>query len=189
MKKFLQPIACAYCKTVFQPKNSTAKYCSMPCRNADIKKPPISKECPACKSTFQTRWQKQVCCSQTCARAHDSARLGNGNWKGGRNKINTGYWKVLAKDHPAADKNGYVLEHRIVLEKQMGRYLHDRERVHHKNGVRDDNRLENLELWLVPNSKDPAGQRMKDLMNEFLTQPEIADRALIEAAFRRIFKL
>lgn len=146
--------------------------------------------CPVCSTEFfQRKDGRPKTCSRSCARKLDAQRNGPSNWKGGRNKINSGYWKVLVKDHPAADKNGYVLEHRVVMEKQLGRYLLDRERVHHKNGKRDDNRPENLELWLVPSRKDPAGQRMEDLMNEFLTQPEIADRASIEVAFRRIFKL
>jgi len=70
----------------------------------------------------------------------------NQNWKGGRYKAN-GYVFVLRPDHPHANRQGYVREHRLVMEKALKRFLSPKEIVHHKNNVRDDNRLENLELF------------------------------------------
>lgn len=53
-------------------------------------------------------------------------------------------------------------EHRIVMEDVLGRKVAARERIHHKNGVRNDNRPENLELWTLDH-KDPPGVRAKDI--------------------------
>lgn len=68
------------------------------------------------------------------------------NWKGGTTHHADGYVYVMVPGHPFADKDGYVLEHRLVMEQQLGRYLTSSELVHHKNEVKDDNRPENLEL-------------------------------------------
>lgn len=72
----------------------------------------------------------------------------NPNWKGGRVRSKWGYILIVCPDHPYASKRDhYVREHRLVMEKEIGRYLLPEERVHHKNGKRDDNRVENLELY------------------------------------------
>lgn len=65
------------------------------------------------------------------------------HWKGGRKKTRRGYVQVWLPDSPMAAK-GYVLEHRLVVARALGRPLKDDEVVHHINHVRDDNRPENL---------------------------------------------
>lgn len=63
-------------------------------------------------------------------------------------------------------RNGQQLrEHRIVMEEILGRPLRLFEHVHHKNGVKTDNRPENLELWVAPTKgRQPFGQRVEDLL-------------------------
>jgi hypothetical protein len=84
-------------------------------------------------------------CSVAC---QHQAYKGSGNpkWRGGKIPQVSGYIYAYAPDHPHATQDGYVMEHRLVIEAAIGRYLTPDEQVHHRNHVRDDNRLENLEL-------------------------------------------
>lgn len=66
----------------------------------------------------------------------------------GKYTTNTGYVFIYSPDHPfAIQRKRYVFEHRLVMEKHLGRYLKPEEQVHHINEVRNDNRIENLKLF------------------------------------------
>jgi hypothetical protein len=67
-------------------------------------------------------------------------------WHNGKSHTELGYILISKHDHPFAKKNGYVLEQRLVMENHLGRYLKPEEIVHHRNGIKTDNRIENLEL-------------------------------------------
>jgi hypothetical protein len=77
--------------------------------------------------------------------------------KGYKNKH--GYISLCRKKHFASRKDGRVFEHILVMAEHLGRRLKIDETVHHKNGIRDDNRLENLELW---KKGQPPGSRLED---------------------------
>ena len=76
-------------------------------------------------------------------------------WKGGRKK-ERGYILIRKPNHPAVQQRKYVFEHRLVMEKKLGRYLKSEEKVHHKNGIRDDNRPENLHLYILGKNWPPC---------------------------------
>jgi len=71
----------------------------------------------------------------------------NPNWKGGITSQGGGYFKKSSPDHPRADSNGYVLLHRFVLEKKLGRFLRTKEIVHHIDGNPGNNSAENLMVF------------------------------------------
>ena len=58
-----------------------------------------------------------------------------------------GYIMIHIPSHPSANRNGYVYQHRYAMEQYLGRYLKTNEIIHHKNNIRNDNRIENLELF------------------------------------------
>ena len=67
-------------------------------------------------------------------------------WKGGKYISPNGYYLIYNPTHPHAKANGYVFEHRLVMEKSIGRYLEPTEIIHHINHNKLDNRIENLLL-------------------------------------------
>ncbi len=102
-------------------------------------------KCPICSEIKDNRASQCHKCFLKTGRA----RRGTGKGFYMRN----GYRVISLPLHPNADRDGFILEHRYIMEQHLGRYLADDEHIHHKNGIRDDNRLENLEI--VTNKEHP----------------------------------
>ncbi len=84
------------------------------------------------------------------------------NWNGGIIKNKDGYVLIKKPNHPNSRKNGYVAEHVAVMTEFLGRGLYKGETVHHKNGIKEDNRIDNLELRTY---RHPPGQSVEDMIS------------------------
>ena len=125
-------------------KNSHSKY--------------IWRECSVCGAKSWVVLFNGKISALRCQSCYLKSQVGSAhhNWKGGRRKVSGGYIKrVIEPDNfflPMATKNNgqyFVLEHRLVMAQHLGRCLQSWEAIHHKNGIRDDNRLVNLELLIT----------------------------------------
>lgn len=80
-----------------------------------------------------------------------------------------GYLKVKVKEHPAQDKRGYVLFHRLVMEDNLNRYLLEDEYIHHKDGNKLNNNIENLELMYGnEHAKEHCNNRARNGFGQFI---------------------
>lgn len=84
------------------------------------------------------------------------------NWKGGK-LISKGYVYILKPDHPNSDKRGYVKRSNLLMEQHLDRYLEPEEIVHHKNEIRNDDRIENLRLFASPSKHATFHNHLRNL--------------------------
>lgn len=71
----------------------------------------------------------------------------NPHWNNGIKNRSDGYIQIKTPGHPFRDEQDYVMEHRLVMEKKLGRYLTEKEVVHHIDGNRKNNKIKNLQLF------------------------------------------
>lgn len=175
---------CLTCSSFFRSRNSDPKYCSVACKIVGITADKTCF-CAECSKEFQRpHGKRRVYCSRNCAMKARNA---------GKKAI---YTELKTKpDKGWINNAGYIatkidgkhkLQHRLVMEQHLGRKLESNERVHHKNGIRDDNRIENLELWMPAgrSKKDPAGVRAVDAAYDLLSKLSPEDRAAVLERFK-----
>jgi hypothetical protein len=158
---------CSVCGKQFEVREKelqwrAPKYCSPECydksrqgqkRQSYI--PIEDRACVTCGEMFHPHSKKQRFCSRPCLYTSMRREL-SANWKGGRHVRTDGYMEVYVPDHPKADNRGYLKEHRYVMEQKIGRSLAPNESVHHINGDKADNRIENLQLRIGRHGKHQA---------------------------------
>lgn len=159
----VREMTCQHCSIRYETKSALQRYCCGRCR-LEARRVRAVRACEGCGAQYHEFDSRRRFCSRHCAGINAHRRRGESayNWKGGRTLTSprNGYVRVRGPAHPRANpRNPYVLEHILVMEELLGRHLLSHERVHHKNGQRDDNRGENLELWKM---KDPPGVRAAD---------------------------
>lgn len=129
-------------------------------RNPDARQTRPCAGCGTPVERYVSTGQKRFFCSRECRwQSHQHTKQRNA----------AGYILVfIGRGAPGANKTGHIFEHRLIMQEALGRPLLPEENVHHLNGVKDDNRRENLELWT---RSQPRGQRVEDKLRwarEFL---------------------
>jgi hypothetical protein len=179
---------CEHCAKSFtakrrEPWGVPARFCSRVCWNAQQEgKSWATYICQECAKPYKVKLAAQRHRAKTRSqgpRRFCSHRCKLAYWREhGRpdkrrnphilHRNGSGYVYEYSPNHPSVQgkTSKRVLQHRLVMEKVLGRSLLPGENVHHKNGIRDDNRPENLELWAKP---QPAGQRFADLQQQLIT--------------------
>ena len=173
------PISCPICGKKFFPKitgrDRRQKYCSRECAdkgrggNGYV----IKKTCLNCGKEFVIRNRgiksanKQKYCSTKCFYSRNKLK----------GKIDSrGYVRLyVGRNYPGADLRGRLMEHRLIMQEHIKRVLEPWEQVHHKNGIKNDNRIENLEIispkqhrtyTLMQNEIRKLRKKIKELENK-----------------------
>lgn len=156
---------CQKCGKDFLPKSEKQKYCSPICARQGAIKSREHTHCLNCGKPLRIKASKRTVkfCCRRCALSGQSRRNIKRADIGQCQKGPSGYTLIkVGKKYLGAHKTGWMPEHRYIMERIIGRPLQKHEHIHHKNGKRNDNRPENLELWTIQH-KDPPGVRVSDM--------------------------
>jgi endogenous inhibitor of DNA gyrase (YacG/DUF329 family) len=152
---------CRVCGKPFVSYNPNPTYCSKSCKGMNLRhevsldkmvelyeqgltQEEVAKELGTTQKVVFTR-MKEIGYQPRVAAKRDQSGEKNDYWKGGKSRDSRGYVLVKSPGHPRAKKCGdYVFQHILVVEDFIGRFLQKNEIIHHINGIKDDNRLENL---------------------------------------------
>ena len=148
-----QPKTCSRCGDEYTPSGPAQRFCSQRCLRG-------ARDCANCGAEFllSTANRANLYCSRHCAYEHKKAQ-----GKQGRYVNRDGYVRLSVPAGTVGRQgDGRMLEHRFVMQEHLGRPLARDEDVHHVNGDKTDNRIENLELWV---RSQPRGQRATDLLD------------------------
>lgn len=161
-KKHLFKKVCLLCnKDFYVPKNQIPrrKYCSIKCSSLMRKGNQFAKgSIPWNKGTFGVMKKNS-----------GSFKKGSKHRRFKGWTKHQGYILIYSPNHPFKDSHNFVKEHRLVMEKHLGRYLKPSEIIHHINHIRDDNRIENL--MIVKQGKShaklhPVSEKTRKRMSE-----------------------
>ena len=141
---------CKVCNQDFESRAHNAKYCPN-CRyeaylahNRQNERNLYRHPCPTCGVLID---RKSTLCHHCTIKKRGSRYKGLNRYRTGPRKQSmkvNGYIKQYCPNHPYCDNHGFVLCHRLIMETKIGCYLEKGEIIHHLNGIRDDNRPQNL---------------------------------------------
>lgn len=162
-------IPCAACGTPFYRNPSYVqqgrRFCSRTCTGIGQRKPAVLKPCANCGAEMSLKPSQahRQYCKKSCETAARTKWPLPADAQGRpRRKTSAGYILVWEPSHPNKALKGWVWEHRLVMEAHLGRYLTTHEQVDHINEIKDDNRLENLQvLSASAHSKKTNGDKAR----------------------------
>lgn len=158
---------CAFCNIEYNIDRKR-KYCSKSCKTKDRNQKVLNERN---NSPDRRKILDEICMKNRLRMGIDLNKPIRKVNPSGAGHINKRGYKVIRKrGHPNAHAKGAIMEHIWLMSEHLGRALFDKENVHHKNGMRSDNRIENLELW---STAQPSGQRVDDKIawcKEFMKQ-------------------